>query len=236
MFKLLFTLCLSQLFLAATAWAEVNLQMPDDLKAVAVNGKEEGYFAKTRLQLPNGINQIAIRLQKEFGRSVDDTEMEYSDVFVIKFRAADESLRLYIPHIENKFDLERFNDNPDIRILNSSKTSTKTYVARLEKEGFLVMRNYEQELHVFNKSDSPAALKPNETQSKTPDQNRENTSKSTPSNTKTYTVHERPQQPTTGVGTPSPPQTKNMSEKMLKYWYEQADEATREKFKESINK
>jgi len=203
--KRLSGLALLSLFcLVSPARAEVPLILPDNLKIVALNGENANLVEN--IQLPDGLKQIAVRLETEFGRTVDKMEMAYSDVFVMTFRASDNQLRLLPPVVHNTSQLKDFNRDPNLRLLDQNGKQVATRVAKLEKEGFQLMRNYQQELVVFNRSDSPAAIGISSEQQTSP---REQTIRSA--------------------------NQSGLAEEMLKYWYQQADEASRERFKAWIN-
>lgn len=195
-------------YLAPSAWADVTLRLPDSLKVVAANG--ENTDLSGHIPLPDGLNQLAVRLETEFGRTPDEMELAYSDVFVMTFTAADTRLSLQLPKVRDAAQLKRFNRDPDLRLTDQDGQPLKIQIARLEKEGFQLMRDYGAELSAFNQSDSPAAVGSLDTS-----------------------------QSVQGPAAPSlvKPGTNQaaMAEAMLKYWYQQADAATRARFKAWIN-
>lgn len=210
------------------AWAGIELKLPDNMTVVAVNGKNTDINGM--INLPDGVNQVAIQFQGLIGggHSDDDSEMEYSDVFVIKFKARNQSLKMVTPHIKSAVDLDRFNRESDIRIQNSEGNPIDRHIAKLEKDGIQIFRDYENELKRFNKTDAPAALKPPLSVSK----GSETVLTDKPDTSKTISSATAG-----GKKLDSVPQSPsgNMAEKMLKYWYQQADEATRERFRRWID-
>ena len=50
----------------STAWSDVILQLPEDTKIMAINGESGNVWGD--VHLPDGINQIAVRLQIVFNR------------------------------------------------------------------------------------------------------------------------------------------------------------------------
>jgi uncharacterized protein YccT (UPF0319 family) len=191
---------------ASFAKANIIFNIPDDIRIVAVNGENANITESTIL--PNGLNQIALYFEGEIGRY---SEVERSDVFVILFRAADTTLILQKEKIKNKFQFEEFNRQPTFLLADEKNRTVSFDIDKLVKEGFQLGRNYQQELIVFNGSESPAAL------SRPP-------LPSVFKNNVQAAPKKSIQQPTVSSGA-------NPAEQMLKYWYQQADETTRNRFK-----
>ncbi len=198
-------LCVS-LSLPVSAWAVVQLQLPEKVSIVAINGKNVS--VEDRAEFPDGLNQIAIRYVAELGRKFD-SERVYSDTFVLLFRAQNTSLIMQIPEITKKQQLIKFNSKPDILILISNGTELDVQISKLNKEGFQLTRDYAKELIVFNQTGMPAAV----TMGSHFNQVGQNQPLSVGVSEKILSVEER------------------MAERMLRYWYQQADANTRERFK-----
>jgi len=198
------------------AWADVTLQLPQNITILAENGKNTKM--NKRASLPDGDNQIVVQFQGELSRKHEDkdADFEYSDTFVIRFNALNQTLKMVTPRINRLLELEKWNKKPDIRILDSAGRELDIQIARLKKDGFQIFRNYETELEAFNKTDSPAAV---DTLS---------------------SVSEDSVSPPAAQVSPknqSQPQDKtDMAEDMLDYWYQQADEEAKARFKQRINK
>lgn len=235
-------LLLISLCFVSSAFADVTLQLPTNLNIFALNGTNETIYTTARL--PDGLNQIVVRYQGEFGRKDDESEIEYSDVFVVKFEAVDEQLILEITQISGKRDIKKFNRDPQISILTKNGDPIEVHVAKLEKEGMQFRRDYEQELLLFNSTNSPAAVPPGEpemleskleavkpvhTKEKSTSKISDNSKSSNSPDTVTN------QQSVAAAGAPDR-QEPIPAEAMLKYWYQQADEETRERFKKWINR
>ena len=152
-----------------------------------------------------------------------------------------------IPPIKSAYELKQFNDQPDFRILNSAGNAIQIHWDRLVKEGWQIGRDYEKELAVFNATDSPAAVKPMETDAyrdspqgagtvqtveppHTANQKDDTISPGAPARPPVTAL------PQTRQVTPTPSDASNLAEQMLKYWYLQADEKTRERFKAWIGR
>ncbi|NWH06205.1 YccT family protein [Desulfobacter latus] len=200
------------------AWADVTMNLPEKIAIVAENGKNTKINKK--IALPDGDNQIVIQFQGELSRkhADEDADFENSDAFVIRFNASNQALRMVIPRIKRLLELEKWNKKPDIRILDSAGRELDIQIARLKIDGFQIFRNYETELEAFNKTDSPAALNTLSTVSGD------------------YVPNTVPV-PAVSPKHRSQPQGKtDMAEDMLEYWYQQADEETKARFKQRINK
>lgn len=206
------------LLLSPFAWADVRLQIPEDITVVAVNGKEVS--AEQRLTLPDGHNQIALRYEGLLGDE-DDTTLETSEVIVALFQSSNQDLTLEIPEIEDIKQLESFSANPRIDIVDADGRKLPIRTDILKKEGMRISRDYGQELLIFNNGDSPAALA-----SLTLRQARQQAQ---------APVMPTQQQQMLNNPAPQTAPTGNVAEQMLKYWYQQADEATRQRFKEWIS-
>ncbi len=217
------------LCLGNPAWAGVELELPENMTAVAVNG--ENRKVEGRVRLPDGMNQVVVQFVGILGsRYDDDADMGYSDVFVVKFEGQNQALKMEIPRIKRSLDLEKFNRESDIRIVNAAGRTVACDIAKLEKEGFQVFRDFAKELEDFNQTDSPAAV----------NVSRSVSGEASPAKAEAATdeVPSKRSSEQTKQSEPIPQQPGpegSMAEKMLKYWYQQADEATRERFKRWIN-
>lgn len=213
---ILLTLTLIAL-LSPSAWADVRLQIPEDVTVVAANGKEVP--AEQRLTLPDGHNQIALRYESLLGDE-DDTTLETSEVIIALFQSSNQDLTLEIPEIEDIKQLESFSTNPRIDIVDAEGRKLPVRIDILKKEGMRISRDYSQELLIFNNSNSPAALASLALGAKLQSQ-----SPAIPAQQKQQPILPAPQAGPTG----------NVAEQMLKYWYQQADESTRQRFKQWIS-
>jgi len=201
-----FLIVLSLLCPASSAFAMVSLKLPEGVQIVAENGRNADVTHKA--QLPDGLNQIAVRFEGEFGRSGHDAEILESDVFVVTFEAAEATLAMKPFGIKRASQLKTFNQSPRIHIVDQNGVEVNTAVDKLQKEGFQLLRNYEQELVAFNRSSSPAAVRG---------------SRNLPALSAMPTMVQ-------------PGQQVEMAEQMLKYWYLRADEETRQRFRGWIDR
>ncbi len=213
-------LLLGGLCLPTQTLADVTLDLPKGLDIVALNGKN-ARISKEAV-LPNGINQLVVKFTGEFGSSRNNADLFSSDVFVVRFAAQNEKLRFQIPEMKNERHLRAFNKDPDIHIMRKDGGEITAQVAKLEKEGFVFLRDYEQELKEFNRSGSPAVVRFN--QDAMTSGERVNSAISA-SEEMSITAPARAKNRTDDA---------SMAGKMLRYWFEQADEETRREFLESV--
>ena len=215
------------LYAGSFSWATVTLQLPKNICILAANGKNTKLYDNA--ELSDGTNQVVIQYRGEFNeRGSRDRNIESSDTFVIKFMAENQTLEMIIPWIKTIYQLESWNKTPDIRIETPAGKALEFKISRLEKNGLQIFRDYAQELDAFNKTNAPAAVPPSSFGVPSV-----HATAPTPSTAVTQAV---PSAAATAADTSEQPASKaEMAEGMLKYWYQQADEATRQKFKAWIN-
>jgi len=191
---------------------------------MVLNGKKVKPYHT--LPVSTGINQIVVQFQGEVGSSLDDdAEIGYSEVFVIKFEANTRPLKMVIPRIKHSRDLDTLNNTANIQILDAGGQMIPTEIAILEKEGVQILRDFEKEILAFNKTDSPAAV------TVIPPVSNIRTSPAISSKPVTALKPAPKKQ----VNRMPEINQSNVAESMLMYWYNQADEETRNKFKHWIN-
>ncbi len=210
-------LALSAIFFSPLSFAEVVVHLNQGTSILAVNGQnieDTGLFdSKGKVQLPNGKNQILVEYTAEIGKDAEDIVLETSESYVLLFEAKDQNLRLQTPKIKSYYDLNEFNSTPQWKIVDAQGKTIKYQSAILAKEGFQLARNYENELKVFNQSGSSAALASLQVER--------------------HQFNESPVVKNQPASTPKTDQ--KMIGEMLQYWYQQADENTRNNFKSWIN-
>ncbi len=139
----------------AISHADIQLILPTNVRVVAYNGQNSSDLS--RLTLPDGNNQIALRFEGELGRG-KDAEYVYSEVIVATFDAKDTDLSLNIPEIRSSHTLNRFNRDPQIKLTDATGKRVTCKMAVIKKEGFQIQRDYAAELVEFNRGDSAAAV------------------------------------------------------------------------------
>ncbi|MBV0932861.1 YccT family protein [Marinobacterium weihaiense] len=214
--KTLINTVLTTTLLAATsAAAEVVVVPETGVEIMAVNGvaiESDSFFSNTaRLELENGKHQVVVEYLAEIEDSADDFLLERSDTFVLLFEAKDVQLNIAAPQIDSHYDLKAFNRDPQWQLKTAAGQTVAYQVDTLEKEGFQLGRDYAEELQRFNQTAAKAAL---------------------PSLTHATHSFATEVAPATAADIQSTDQ--KMAGEMLQFWYERADENTRDKFKSWI--
>lgn len=204
------------LLVAVTAQAEVHLQLGEGVNLHAINGEAwdgPGVLdAKSPIALDDGTNQLVVELRAELGRNRHDSVIESSDSFVLLFRAEDQDLVLSAPDIESRNELEDFNTNPQWQLKDRQSNDISFELAVLEKTGFQLVRDYEDEIADFNRAgNSEAALM--------------------------YRPDSRASFSTSPQSMPDGDVTEDQDvvRQMLRYWYLKADENTKSEMKRWIH-
>jgi len=207
-------LSLVLVFLLTLLWvspvsAFVILKSPNTIKVLAVNGEEVD--AKSSLNLPDGVNQIVFRIDTELpGDDVRGGDKIYSDVLVVRFEAASQALTIRVPKILREYDMRQFNEEPDVQLVTQAGEPVPLVLDKLTKEGFQLMRDYVDELEAYNQTGAPAAVDGAATRVSGAASARGNLQHSS-------------------WATP-PAEDQTTAEQMLKHWYLQADDETRQRF------
>ncbi|MGF1737656.1 YccT family protein [Photobacterium satsumensis] len=199
-----------------SSFADVKLDLPYQADLVLVNGVEQD--GNDTLTLPNGVNQLAFTYVDSLRNNGDDY-LYKSDVIVFKFDASDEALKLDLPKLRTAQDARKFNKSPKFSLVAANGEKVSFEQDKLIKSGLQLGRDFEKEIAVYNQSGKVAAVV---TTAPAAAVVPVTLPAATPSST-----------------SPKPPvdqqQTRNVAENMLNYWYEQADEATKARFKAKIN-
>lgn len=196
------------------ALATVSLSVPKTVKILAVNGEE--VKDKSTVVMPDGVNQVAFRIDTELaGKSLLDGKRVVSDVLIAKFSASNQGLTMQLPEVKKQYHLDKFNRDPEVKLLNAQGESIPLVLDKLIKEGFQVLRDYDDELADYNQTDAPAAVRFGETAATALRQN---------------AAVPIPQAPVSAEMTGVPGGDQATAETMLKYWYQQADDETRQRF------
>ncbi|KXI22466.1 YccT family protein [Photobacterium sanguinicancri] len=196
------------------ALADVTLTLPSTAELILVNGKSaEGNDALT---LKDGMNQVAFRYEGGY-RDNGDYTLFSSNVMIIKFDGTNADYTLKLPNIKSEIEGSRFNKKPVITLLDENDKPAEFKQDRLIKNGIQFGRNFEAEIAAYNQTSKPAALAGAVAVTTLPAV----VATTTPATNTAATV--------------APQQGENTAESMLNYWYSQADEATKARFKARIS-
>ncbi|GEA51931.1 UPF0319 protein [Vibrio inusitatus NBRC 102082] len=221
------------LSLATPAFAEVTIDLPEDVDLLLVNGTEPeidgGFFSSSSTAiLPDGENQIVFRYVPSFKQGQEFEKMN-SDVIVAKFAATDEKLKFEFPNYRNIREAQRFNNNPDWKLVNESNQAMEMTQDKLVHEGMQIGRDYESEMIKFNAAGGAAAIATT---------NSAAYAAVTAAQASGQTVTVVPVATTADAAVPTQlPETSagTTEEEMLMFWYSKADDATKARFKAYVN-
>ena len=212
-------LCSSALLLTMPAFADVELSMPSNSELLVVNGNEVS--TQDTLKLQNGVNQIAFRYTGRYQNQGSQTQFQ-SDVIIIKFNEKNAELALTLPRIRSSSAADKFNQSPKVMLVDANDQSIHFEQGKLIKEGLQLGRDYAEEITAYNLTEQSASLQ---------------------LQTEGIAATQVVTAPIVASITQAPPKP-NMppvekSEQinvgqMLDFWYQQADEETREAFKKRI--
>lgn len=140
------------------AFSDVTLELGQCLNVHVIDGRDFKGKVSSPLVFDGGIHQLVVDCSVEIGRSSDDAVFETSEAFVIRFQATDADLRLTAPEISTASQLEEFNQVANFQLRTKQNRPVEYEAGVLEKEGYQIFRDYREELEVFNRSSSPAAV------------------------------------------------------------------------------
>ncbi|MDW6094109.1 DUF2057 family protein [Vibrio rhizosphaerae] len=208
----------SMILLSGSAMAAVTIDLPESVDILVVNGGKAdissgGFFSSQRkLQLEDGLQQIVFRYEPFFQEGKDNVGVE-SDVTVAVFNAADAELTLQVPEYRNSREAREQISHMQWSLTNQDGQKVPVTQDKLLKDGIQFGRNYDTEMSVYNQSDKVASVPEYAPQS----------------GLSAKTI------PTRSTAASQTKASASTAETMLHYWYEQADEQTRARFKQFIN-
>ena len=221
------------LMMTSSVCADVRMELPTDVDVFAVNG--EIVMIENVVQLPDGVSQIVVRydgLLHSGDKNSAFPDQVQSAAYVIKFDAADEVLQLIMPQFREAYDVVQFDKNPDILILAAEGKPVDFKYERLESQGFAIFRDFERELERFNKTDSPAAVPPVRAETWQARTSQGGSAATAPRLEETGSVELIPPSMTPS----QQDEATSMSVQMLKFWWQQADDVSRQQFLDSIDR
>ena len=212
-------LCSSALLLTMPAFADVELSMPSNSELLVVNGNEVS--TQDTLKLQNGINQIAFRYTGRYQHQGSQTQFQ-SDVIIIKFNEKNAELALTLPRIRSSSAADKFNQSPKVMLVDANDQSIHFEQGKLIKEGLQLGRDYAEEITAYNLTEQSASLQLQ------------------PEGIAATQIVTAPIVASITQAAPKPnmPPVEKSEQinvgQMLDFWYQQADEETREAFKKRI--
>ncbi|WP_419533616.1 DUF2057 family protein [Endozoicomonas sp.] len=202
--------------LAIPAIADNTLILPEKTKLLVLDGKDADKLdGKRDLSLSNGRHQLVFQL-KTLVREGGDTKMFTSSPYIMTFNlSGDQTYTIKAPKLKTARDTDRLSKSPksQFSLSNEKGQVTPFEFSVLNKSGLLIGVDTVEDIQKFNLSDNPAAVR----------EMAGTVYIATPQGV-SYQVAQQPSV------MPAPATAQPMSESMLQYWYNQADETTRERF------
>lgn len=152
-------------------------------------------------------HQLVVRVA-EVIRVGSDRELFESDPIVVTFQAPNDDIVISAPHIENDRDASAFRKNPQITLKTASGTPVSSVQEYLKQEGFLPNVNLVDNLSEYNASGAKAAVP-------------SFAAMSMPAAVPGLSKAQKGKVVVQG---------ENMVEQQLQYWFQQADQETRQRF------
>ena len=195
-----------------------TLIVPPDVRLFVVDGVQNPpqiAFKEQTIPFVDGQHQILVKVEKTIDTGNHDQEIYKSKPIIINFTAtSSQTLTLTLPPLTNTIEAKRFEKNPVLMIKDQNNQSIPTQQDILPLKGLIILANLEDELAKYNVSKGKAAIPAFSKQTAIG-----NNSTSIPVTTTAITTH-------TAVTLKG----QTAEEEMLQYWYQRADEASRQRF------
>ncbi|WP_281213888.1 DUF2057 domain-containing protein [Shewanella insulae] len=206
------------------AHAEVTITLPDNAEPLLLNGKN---ITSHQLISQNGPQQLVFNARASY-REFGQQKRFVSETLIVTFSGENNHYRVSLPKINSPRSAEKFNDSPSVTIKDTQGHSVSYKIDKLHKDGIQLGRDYREEIKTYNLSQGIAAIEVNQTIHKaSPNASSDKTDLATVGDS------ESAQQAASQPQSAARRDQINVGQ-MLDFWYEQADEATREAFKKRI--
>ncbi len=195
--------------LALPVFAANTLVLPEKSKLLVLDGK--GAVEQKKIPLDSGRHQVVFQL-KSLIKDGGDTELFTSSPYIMTFDlSGDQLFTVNGPKLRTARDANKLSYSPKSRfsITDAKGKNIPFDFGVLNKSGLLIGANTVEDIQKFNLSDNPAAV-------------RELAGT-------VYIATPHTAEPQRAV-MPAPAAGQPMSETMLQYWFNQADEKTRARF------
>ncbi|PSW19575.1 DUF2057 domain-containing protein [Photobacterium sanctipauli] len=207
--------------------AEVTLELPDNIRLLAVNETEvnKGWgsiFKATEdsITLEDGKNQIVYQVDHYFYKGDKQSERYRSGPLILTFTANNEELSLAIPNFSDKVQAESYAEKPTPKLTDAKSASYPFKHDHLALKGLSINHDYAEYVKAYNQKGGVAAV----------------TGLTAPvAATKVSATEQSPTVEKAAVATKTA-QAENkgsqadLAGENLKYWFEQADPQTRKEF------
>ncbi len=212
------TLTLVAAILSAPSWA-ANLTVDKNIELEVINGKayksSRTFFGKAEdIALPTGDQQMVFRIFDSF-RNGSSQDLFRSEYYVVTFAdQGDSTINLAATPLTNLSAAKQFDKNPAFKLTNGKGENVPFKLAQLKKEGMQVSRDLVTELREFNATGNEAAIESR-----------------APFAALALMNNDSAKLPAEG-GVQTRIGDVLLSEQMLHYWFQQADQETRIRFME----
>lgn len=219
---------LSTLIASSFAFADVTIKIPSNVEVLSVNeGKpkiEGGLFSSHKtLELADGTNQLVFKYEAAFDQG-DDRHFVTSDTIITRFEAHDQTLTFDMPKYRDINIAKENIKSLDWKLVNESGKKIEVVQDKLMKDGMQIGRDYRREAEDYNRAGGIAAISTMAAVAPTTVVAATQVAPVAASNTQMV-------KPATVPAVASD----NTAEEMLYFWYQKADQATKDKFKAYIN-
>lgn len=210
---------ISALLAAPFASADVEIKVPSSVDILAVNESKPdldgGLFSSHKtMTVPDGENQIVFQYQVAFDQG-NDREFIDSDTIIATFNASNTTLTFNMPKFRNASAAKEGMKDLQWSLVDSDQQTVVIKEDTLVKKGMQIGRNYPTEAANYNKEGGVAAL-----------------AAASVATVNAATANTTVQPVTLPANVKA---SDNTAEEMLYFWYEKADDATKQRFKDFVN-
>lgn len=215
---------ISAMLAAPFASADIEIKVPSSVDILAVNESKPdldgGLFSSHKtMTLPDGQNQIVFQYQVAFDQG-NDREFIDSDTIIATFDASNTTLTFNMPKFRNVSAAKEGMKDLQWSLVDSDQQTVAVKEDTLVKKGMQIGRNYPTESANYNKEGGVAALTAT-------------TGAASVATVNAAAANTAVQPVTLPANVKA---SDNTAEEMLYFWYEKADDATKQRFKEFVNK
>lgn len=230
------------------SFAASILDLPNNVEVKMLNGKT--YDGDDDVALNEGENQIVFRYVVNYRDSGMQTQFN-SNAVVLTFTAQQSQYELELPNIRNKNAANKFNKQPTMTLTDSEDKPVSFKSDVLVKEGLQIGRDYPEEMAIYNQSQQvaavavfapKAALAPSAGTTVTPTLSSQTETATQVTNAQVAAAQVTNAQAQVTAPVPDAAvKPKTIAEdqaeisEMLDYWYNKANQDTKNKFKAKIN-
>lgn len=209
--------------LALPVFADNTLIPADRTRLLVVNGEDAKSMkidTKAGIPMGNGLNQVVFQV-RTLVRDGNDNRLYTSSPYIMSFRLeGDQTYKIQPPSLRTTRDTSNFERAPQegFSLIDEKGNSAPFEFATYNKSS-LMLSNITNDIREFNQTDDPAAVK-----------ELAGTSAIAATAATTVAVAQVPAQMSAPQPAPAAEAAAPASESMLKYWYNQADQDTRNRF------